>query len=325
MAKMDKLTRTRMMETMMRIRNFEHKLYELFRLGQTAGPVHTYVGEEAVAVGVAMALQEDDYVTSHHRGHGHCLARGISTRHALAEVLGRATGVCRGKGGSMHVADFSRGIIGANGIVGGSLPMATGMGLAFKTRGQKNVSVCFFGDGASNNGTFHEGINLGAIWKLPVIYICENNGYGMSFSSKESMAVKDVAVRAKGYGIPGVTVFGNDVFEVYEAVVKARKRAIEGKGPTLIEAKTFRQLGHNQFDMDRGDYYIPPKDRKKWEKNDPITLFRKRLLEDGDFTEQEIDALSKEVEYEIEEAAEFALNSPFPDERTALEDLYTQN
>lgn len=222
------------------IRDFEETAWTLFTENKLRGSVHLYTGEEAVAASVCAQLTDEDYIASTHRGHGHCIAKGAELDRALAELMGKATGYCKGRSGSMHIADFSKGNLGANAIVGGGIPIATGGGLAIKMQNRKNVSVAFFGDGASNQGTFHESINLAAVWKLPVIYVCENNQFGMTVPTWQSTSVENIADRAAGYGIPGEVVDGNDVCAVYEAFARAKERALKGEGPTLLECKTYR-------------------------------------------------------------------------------------
>lgn len=241
-----------MYRKMLEIRYFEEKIGELFVLGALAyarGFIHLYVGEEAVAVGVCAGLRKEDYITSTHRGHGHCIAKGVQLNNVMAEILGKQTGCCKGKGGSMHIADVNVGVLGTSGIVGAGIPLATGVGLSIKLKGSEQVCVSFFGDAASNTGAFHEAINLAAVWKLPVVFICENNLYGITVSAAESTSVKDIADRSKGYGIPGVIVDGMDVIAVYEAASEAIKRAREGLGPTLIECKTYRYRGHSVMEQ----------------------------------------------------------------------------
>ena len=233
-----------MYKTMKRIREFETNASKLFAEGQIHGFVHLYIGEEAVATGVCSNLREDDYITSTHRGHGHIIAKGGDVKYMMAELYGRQTGYCKGKGGSMHIADATKGIIGANGIVGAGQNIATGAGLSAKLRGTDQVCACFFGDGSTNQGTFHESLNLASIWRLPVVFVCENNLYGISMHQSRHQAIQDIADRAVAYNIPGVVVDGNDVFAVYEAANEAIERARNGQGPSLIECKTYRHHGH---------------------------------------------------------------------------------
>jgi len=308
-----------MFRKMLEIRHFEEKVYELYGQNLVPGTIHLYVGEEAVAVGVCANLRKDDYITSTHRGHGHCIAKGGDLKRIMAEILGKRTGYCKGKGGSMHIADFSIGMLGATAVVGAGIPIAAGAGLSIKLRGTDQVVACFFGDGASNQGTFHEGINMAAIWKLPVLFVCENNLYAMGTRQSMVMLIENVADRAAAYGIPGVVVDGNDVLAVYEAAKQAVERARKGEGPTLIECKTYRHKGHSRFDPAT---YRPKEEVEEWLKKDPIPRFRNKLVEMGVLTENEAKRIEEEVLAEIEEAVKFALESPYPKPEEALEDVY---
>lgn len=319
--KLSKDIKLKMYEDMLKIRYFEDTAEELFKEGLIRGPMHLYTGEEAVAVGACTALRKDDYITSTHRGHGHCIAKGGDLKKMAAELMGKATGYSKGKGGSMHIADQEIGILGANGIVGGGMGMAAGAGLSAKMRGTDQVTICFFGDGASNQGIFHESINLASIWKLPVIYLCENNLYGLTGPAREMLPVKDVAVRAKSYNIPGETIDGNDVIAVYEAVSKAVERARKGEGPTLIEAKTYRWKGHYVGDP---CVYIPEGELEEWKKKCPIKRFAEVLLKDKEATQKELDEIEDSVKKMLEEAVEYAKNSPEPELNTLYEDLYAE-
>jgi pyruvate dehydrogenase E1 component alpha subunit len=306
-------------ETMNKIRKFEEKALNLFESNKLRGSVHLYIGEEAIATTVCSLLKDADYITSTHRGHGHCIAKGAELGKAMAELMGKATGYCKGRGGSMHIADFTKGNLGANAIVGGGIPVAVGGGLAAYMKGTGQVAVSFFGDGASNQGTFHEGINLAALWKLPVIFICENNGFGISVPLKESTSVENISDRAKGYGIPGYTVDGNDVFAIYDAVEKAVKRARAGEGPTLIECKTYRWLGHWTGDP---QVYRTREEIEEWKKKCPIKRLREYILKNKLLTEEEINKIEQDTQAQVDEATEFALNSPEPDPATVLEDVF---
>lgn len=308
-----------MYRKMVEIRTFESKVAELFAAGKIPGFVHLYIGEEAVAVGACANLKDTDFITSTHRGHGHCIAKGGRLDLMMAELFGKETGYCKGKGGSMHIADVEIGILGANGIVGGGLGIAPGAGLSAKMRGTDQVTICFFGDGASNQTTFHEGINLASAWKLPVIFICENNQYGISLHQSKHQNINDVADRAAAYGIPGVVVDGNDVMAVYEAVGEAVKRARAGEGPTLIECKTYRWRGHFEGDP---QVYRSQEEIEEWKAKDPIPRFEALLAEMGVLTAEEAEAIKKEVAAEVEAAVEFAEKSPEPAPEAALEDLY---
>jgi pyruvate dehydrogenase E1 component alpha subunit len=305
---------------MLEIRSFEEKVFELYAQNLVPGTIHLYGGEEAVAVGVCSNLRKDDYITSTHRGHGHCIAKGAETKRVMAEILGKKTGYCKGKGGSMHIADFSVGMLGATAVVGAGIPIAMGAGLSIKLKGTDQVVACFFGDGASNQGTFHEAINMAAIWKLPVIYVCENNLYAMGTRQSTVMLMEKIADRAVAYGIPGIAVDGNDVLAVYEATRKAVERARKGDGPTLIECKTYRHKGHSRIDPAK---YRPEEEVDEWLRKDPITRFKERLLQTNVMTEAEVQQIEKDVLTEIEEAVKFAMESPYPAPEEALEDVFT--
>lgn len=308
-----------MYRTMITIRSFEEKAFDLFKRGLVRGSVHFYIGEEAMATGACAAIGREDAITATHRGHGQCIAKGARVDLMLAELLGKATGYCKGKGGSMHIADIDSGILGANGIVGGGIPLATGAALAFKMQKTKRVAVCFFGDGASNQGCFLESANLAAIWKLPVIYVCENNQYGLSMCVRDSVACPNIADRAVGFGMPGVVVDGNDVIAVYEAVSAAVERARAGQGPTLIEGKTYRWMGHFSGDA---DVYRPKEEKEEWKKKDPIARFEKLMVERKILDDGKIKAIRQEVDRELEAAEKFAIESPEPAPETLLTDIY---
>ncbi len=307
-------------EKMLIIRVFEERVFELYGQNLVPGTIHLYAGEEAVAVGVCSHLHDDDYLVSTHRGHGHCIAKGARLDRTMAEILGKKDGYCRGKGGSMHIADFSKGMLGATAVVGAGIPIATGAGLSIKLRGTKQVAACFFGDGASNQGTFHEGINLAAIWRLPVLFICENNLYAMGTRQSQAMIVADIAERAHAYGIPGVSVKGNDVLEVYRVTEEAVARAREGGGPTLIECKTYRRMGHSRMDP---AHYRPKDEVDEWFKNDPIRRSEKELLRRG-ISSAELANIKARVSKAVDDATEFALNSPFPNVKEAYEGVYAR-
>ncbi len=316
---MEKEEMISMLEKMIRIRKFEERVVDLFAKGKIPGFVHSYIGEEAVAVGACSVLKDNDFITSTHRGHGHLIAKGGNLNYMMAELYGKKTGYCKGKGGSMHIADLDLGILGANGIVGAGLPIAIGSGLSIKVRGTDQVTVCFFGDGASNRGTFHESLNVASIWKLPVVFMNENNHYAISFSQKKSMAIPNISDRATAYGIPGLTVDGNDVIAVYEAVKEAVKRARNGEGPTLIEAKTYRYRGHFEGDPTT---YRSREEVEDWKKKDPINVFEDKLLARDFITKKEIEDIEKEVVDEVEETVKFAEESPYPNPEETLEDVY---
>ncbi len=308
-----------MFKTMNRIRLFETKLQEFFAAGRIPGFVHLYIGEEAVATGACASLTDTDSITSTHRGHGHLIAKGGNLKLMMAEIFGKSSGYCKGKGGSMHIADFDLGILGANGIVGGGGPLAVGAGLAAKYRKTKDVTVCFFGDGASNQGTTQEALNLASAWKLPVVFVNENNGYGISCPQCKSMAVTDIADRAAAYDMPGVVVDGNDVLAVYEAVNEAVKRARKGEGPSLIECKTYRWRGH--FEGDACTYRCD-EELKEWIAKDPIPRFEEKLVENGVLKADGVARIKAELAAELDEAIAFAEKSPLPEPSALLDDVY---
>ena len=308
-----------MLKRMWQIRYFESAVKDLFADGEIPGSVHLYLGQEAVAVGACTQLYADDYITSTHRGHGHIIAKGGELKYMMAELYGKATGYNKGKGGSMHIAWPELGILGANGIVGAGIPIATGAALSAKTRHTDQVTVCFFGDGASNEGAFHEALNIGSAFDLPVVYICENNLYGVGTRQENVRKVKDIADRASGYGIPGLAVDGNDVIAVYEAAGKGVERARRGDGPTLIECKTYRWRTHFEGEPDT---YRPPEEVAAWKKREPIAPFRQQLIDQGVITAQEADVMEQAVKDEVQAAIEFARQSPLPDLAIAMEDIY---
>jgi len=307
--------------TMLTIRLFEQRVAREFRTGEIPGFVHMYIGEEAVAAGVCANLRDDDYVTSTHRGHGHCIAKGCELDAMMAEIYGREDGLCKGRGGSMHIADFSRGMLGANAIVGGGIALATGAGLAATVRGTDQVAVAFFGDGAANQGVLHESLNLAAIWRLPVIYVCENNGFAESTPAAYATSVPDVASRAAGYGIPGTIADGRDVLEVLAAARDAVARARAGEGPTLLEVKTYRFMGHFEGDPEK---YRDDDERKELTANDALGLLEARILADGHASEADLDALRGEIEAAVDHAVEFARASAFPDPSTIERYVYPE-
>jgi TPP-dependent pyruvate/acetoin dehydrogenase alpha subunit len=311
-----------MFERMVRIRRFEEKGAALINQGKLVGEIHVYIGEEASAVGVCAALRDDDYITSTHRGHGHVIAKGADVKYMMAELFGRQNGLCKGKGGSMHVADGRLGILGANAIVGGGLPIATGAALASQVRGGGQVAICFFGDGASNQGTFHESLNLSAVWKLPVVFVCENNKYH-EFSLSGPLIAGSIQGRAAAYGIPGCLVDGQNVLAVYSTAREAVERARSGGGPTLIEVDTFRFYDHFVGEDRVIPRYRSPEEVEPWKKKDPIALFRSWLIEHGQFMASDLDAIDERIQREIEEAVAFADASPLPEPQAALEDVFS--
>ena len=304
---------------MLAVREFELRAINERRAGLIPGFIHSCVGQEATAVGACAALEQTDVITSTHRGHGHLVAKGGEPKYMMAELAARTTGYCGGKGGSLHMTDFNLGILGANGIVGGGIPIAVGAALAFQQRKEPRVALSFFGDGATNEGSFHEALNLAGLWKLPVVFFCENNLYGEGTPQAKQAPVADLAIRASSYAMPGVTVDGNDVLAVYEATKAAVDRARAGGGPTLIEGKTYRQRGHYEGDP---MVYRSKAEMDEWKGRDPVSSFRARLLADGRVTEAEIIAIEKAVQLALDEAVAFAASSPKPAPETALAGVY---
>jgi len=311
-----------MYEIMLRIREFENKVFELYTQGAMPGLAHLYMGEEAVATGACMALEAKDYIVSTHRGHGHLIARGAATERMMAEILGKKDGYCKGKGGSMHIVAVDKGILGANGIVGAGIPIATGAAYAAKLKNTGQVTLSFFGDAASNQGTFHESLNMASAWKLPVVYVIENNLYGISVAIDRVVNVTDLSVRANSYGINGVTVDGNNVLEVYAAVKEAVEVARAGGGPSIVECKTYRQKGHHSGDP--ATSYRTKAEEAQWKERDPIPCYKQYLLGHQLASEQEIKNIEASVDAEIIAATKFAMDSPYPDESEAFEDLYAE-
>lgn len=309
-------------QRMVRIRIFEEEAGKLMESGKVPGALHLYVGEEAVAAGVMVHLSAQDQITSTHRGHGHLVAKGGDLKRMYAELFGRAAGYCKGKGGSMHISDMELGMLGANGIVGAGPPIAIGAAFSNKYRGTDNVTCCFFGDGASNEGTFHESANMAALYKLPVVLVCENNGFGEYTRQDRHQAVHDIADRASGYGMPGVIVDGMDAVAVYEAAGEAIARARRGGGPTLLECKTYRFYDHVGV-RGMGVVYRDDSEVLEWRKRDPIVLFETRLAEEGILSAEAAAALHESVLVEVREAIAFAEASPFPSDDALLEDVYT--
>ncbi len=304
---------------MVLIRRFEERASELRQKGFIPGFLHPSIGQEAVAVGVCAALEAGDVITSTHRGHGHMLARGADPAKMYAELYARRQGYNRAKGGSLHMIDAALGFLGANGIVGGGIPLATGAALELKRQGKKAIAVCFFGDGATNQGSFHESLNLSSLWKLPVVYVCENNLYGEFTRQDRHQPIESIAARADAYAMAGVVVDGNDVLSVREVVGEARQRALAGKGPTLVEAQTYRHRGHYEGDMAR---YRPKEEVDHWLARDPIAHLRRRLQED--LEEAELDAIHREVEETLAAAAAFAEAGTRPDPGEALDHVYVE-
>ena len=308
-----------MYKKMLLIRLFEERVKYLFLEGIMPGTIHQYQGQEAIAVGVCSALNPDDVITSTHRPHGHALAKGLSVESVMHELFGKNTGCCRGKGGSMHVGDLEKGMVPAVAIVGGGLPIATGLALAFKMRKESRVAVGFMGDGAVNEGAFHEALNMGAIWSLPVIYVIENNLYSASTPILPTVRLKKLSDRAAGYGIPGITIDGNNVLEVYETTKQVAEHARAGEGPTLLECLTYRITGHSRRDPCN---YQPEEERQEALKNEPIRRFADHLLSGGMVDQAGLDGIRAEVEAEIERAVESAIAAPDPKPEEALEDMF---
>jgi len=323
MAALSKKAMVEMLKKLIEIRRFEERAIELYRTGKIHGYLHPCIGQEAVPVGACHAIGKKDYIISNHRGHGHCIARGGDIKKMMAELFGKSTGYCGGRGGSMHIIDRKLGILGENGIVGGGLPVSVGAGLSCRMDNKGSVVVCFFGDGASNNGVFHEALNMSAILGLPVIYVCENNMYAISMRSKDSVSCVDVAIRSYAYGIPGYIVDGSDVIEVYRTVRDAVKNARTGGGPSLIEAKTYRFFGHHPNDpaeyrgKEEVEYYTSEKD--------PVANFCKKMLGEGLLTEGEIKGIENKIAKEITDAVIYASESPEPDPGKFFEEIKKLN
>ena len=312
-----------MLRRMVRIRRFEERVIQLVERGEIVGAAHSYIGEEAVAVGACLALRDDDWITGNHRSHGHPIAKGGDVKKAMAELLGKSTGFCKGKGGSMHLADFSIGILGESGILGSSIPTAVGAALGSMLQGNDRVAVPFFGDGASNEGVFHESINLASIWKLPVVFLCENNQYAVSSSFKKMVASDNISDRSAAYNIPGVLVDGQDVVAMHEVMVEAVARARAGQGPSLIEGRTYRYHDHS---LGLGRIVRAPyrddAEVEEWKKRDPIQIHSDRLLSQGVATQAEIDQIEDEVLKQIDDALVFARESPYPEPADLFEDMF---
>ncbi len=305
---------------MLEMRLFEEGIVDLYRRGLVPSSAHVYIGQEAVATGVCACLRKKDYLLATHRGHAHNIAKDVSLDKLAAEILGKTTGLCGGRGGSFRACDVKAGVLYSYPIVGSNIPIATGVGLSIKLRKTDQVAACFFGDGAANIGDFHEGLNLASIWKLPVIFVCENNEYAISVSMKRSTSVENIADRAVGYNIPGVIVDGNDVIAVYKVACEAVERARSGGGPTLIECKTYRWLGHHVGDP--GDAYRMKEEVEEWKEKCPIKRLKAMLLETGLLTKKDADIIQKEVERRVEEAMEFAIESPYPSPDELMEYVF---
>ncbi|MVX58402.1 pyruvate dehydrogenase [Streptococcus danieliae] len=322
METLDKSLLLNMFRKMEEIRRMDLKIAQLVRKGKVPGMTHFSVGEEAANVGAMMALNPDDLITSNHRGHGQAIAKGINLNEMMAEILGKYTGTCKGKGGSMHIADLDAGNLGANGIVGGGMGIAVGAALTQQMKGTDKIVVCFFGDGATNEGAFHEAVNMASIWKLPVIFACINNGYGISADIKKMTNVEHIYQRATAYGIPGIFVEdGNNILDVYKGFQEAVAHVRSGKGPVLIESVTYRWLGHSSSDPGK---YRTREEVEEWKKKDPIENLRKYLLDQQIASSEELDTIQEEVKELVEESVRFAENSPFPPLESAFEDVYAE-
>lgn len=306
---------------MVLIRKFEMCASKLFAQNKLPGFLHLYVGEEAVATGVCSALEVTDYITSTHRGHGHLIAKGGDVKKMMAELFAKETGYCKGKGGSMHISDRDKGILGANGIVGAGIPIATGAAFASKYKGDGRVAVSFFGDGAANRGTFHEALNMAATFKLPAVFVCENNLFAISVCARYHMAISDISDRAAAYGMPGYSIDGNDVELVYETTKAAVERARRGEGPTLIECKTWRHRGHYEGDPDD---YRTAEEKAEWMQKDPIERLAKRLIEEGICTQAELDAIASDADKLLAEAIDEAEAAPVPSVSALMADIYKE-
>jgi pyruvate dehydrogenase E1 component alpha subunit len=306
---------------MVLIREFEERTAEMYARGKITGFCHLYIGEEAVAVGAISAIHQDDYVVSSYRDHGHCLIKGSNTKEVMAELFGRSTGICGGKGGSMHLFDLDKGFLGGYAIVAGGMPIAVGVGYAIKYRKEDKVVVCFFGDGATNAGAFYESINMAKIWSLPVIFICENNFYGIGTYVDWASATKDLYKKAEAHGIPGEQVNGMDVVAVREVTRKAAIAAREGKGPYFIEALTYRFRGHSMSDP--ADYR-PQREEKLWKERDPIPFFAKKLVEEGIVDSEKLKSIKDNIVKEVEDAVKFADESPWPESIALMKDIYSE-
>jgi len=312
-------TKIYFLRQMLLIRIFEEQIKELIKKNLVRGSTHLYIGEEAIAVGVCGALKKSDVIFSTHRGHGHCLAKGAKTDRMMAELLGKASGYCKGKGGSMHIVDFDSGVLGANAIVGAGLPLAVGAALTAQYKKTGQVVVCFFGDGAANQGTFHESLNLASIWNLPIVFVCENNLYAITVPASTACSVVDIAERASSYNMPGKVVDGNDVMAVFTVANKAVRRARTGKGPSLLECKTYRYEGHWIGDP---IVYRTKEEEQKWKQKDPILKFADILIEEKTIPKDWIESIRQQIHKEIEQAEVFALTSPDPDPEEAFTDIY---
>jgi len=314
--------KTEMLRIMKRIRTFDETCQSLFVSGYIPGSLHCYTGEEAIAAGVCSNLRKDDYILSNHRGHGHLIAKGGEFKFMLAELFGKKTGYCKGIGGSMHLASLELGILGANGIVGGGICIASGVGFSIKYQNLDKVVVCFFGDGAASNGVFHEGLNFASIHKAPVIFVCENNLYSISMKQKKATGVENISIRAAGYDMPGETIDGNDIIAVYESSAKAIERARSGKGPTLLEYKTYRWRGHYAGEPGDGLLYRDKEEIEMWKTKDPIKRFQENLINNKVLSINDISSMEKEIQEEMDKAIDFGNNSPYPEIEYLYKNVY---
>jgi len=317
--RIDQGTLLEMYRRMVLIREFELGAMDLFKRGQVKGAVHPYIGQEASGVGVCMALRRDDLIAGTHRSHGHNLAKGADPKRMMAEILGKETGYCKGRGGSMHIAAFDTGSLGALAVVGSGIPLAVGAALAFKMRHEDRAAVPFTGEAGANTGNWHEGLNMAAIWNLPVVFVLENNHYGVSTNIKDAAKIEDLSVRAQGYGIPGVRVDGFDVLAVYKAAYEAIERARQGEGPTLLVTEAYRLEGHYAGEP---EVYRDKAEVEEYRKKDPIPRFRNYLVEEGQTKPDQLDTMDAEIRQEIVDAVEFARRSPEPDPATAMDYIY---
>jgi TPP-dependent pyruvate/acetoin dehydrogenase alpha subunit len=318
---LDARTKVDLYQTMLTIRRFEERVAKEFYAGNLFGFVHSYIGQEAIATGVCAHLTPKDRIVSHHRGHGHCIAKGADMKMMMAEIYGKKTGYCKGKGGSMHIADFSIGMLGADGIVGAGLPIAAGAAIAAQMEGEGNVAAVFFGDGACQEGEFHEALNLAAIWKLPLLFVLENNHYGVNTPAAYSLAAKDIIRMPDAYHIPNRAIHGNDVQAVYQAAEEAITVLRRGEGPVFLECETYRW--HKHFLSDALEDLRPQEEREAWAKKCPIATFEPKLLAEGVLTREDVARINAGILRQVEEAHRFALESPYPEPEDALEDVYS--
>ncbi len=312
----------RIYEIMVTIRKFEETAEKNFLQGEMPGFIHLYIGEEAIGAGIISQLRKDDFITSTHRGHGHMIAKGADMKKMMAELYGKKTGYCKGKGGSMHIMSFDIGVLGANGVVAGGLPIAAGAGMAIKLKGSDQVVISFFGDGATGRGAFHEALNWASIYRLPIVFVNENNQYASTAKYERVVPVKSIAERARAYNMPGISIDGNDIFEVYKVAKEAISRAREGKGPTLIEARTYRLKGHFVGDPEK---YRDKEEVERWWKNEPIGRIERYLIENELITEEEREKIYTSAINKINDAVKYAKESPYPAPQEALSDLFVDD